>query len=193
MSKKLFKNLLHKIDKKEAIKWLTIIILIIFLSLLISRYIGQETIEQRVIKAGILWPILLISWKAISVILIPFSWSIIYIISWGLYSTFQATMIGVIGNAIGMSISFFIWRKRGEKAVTWFVGTKHIDEVIHLINHLSDAKTFAITRIVLFPIEDFINYAGGMSQIPFSIYFTISIIIVTVFSLVPIIFGNLLI
>ena len=66
-------------------------------------------------------------------------------------------------------------------------------EIKHLISHLTNIKTFTITRIILFPLEDLINYASGMSKISYARFFVISIVIVTAFSLVPIFFGHILI
>ena len=193
MALHLAKRIFHKIDKKAALKWIGIILLIVIISLIATRIIWKETLEQWVIQAGARWPVLLILWKAISVIFVPFTGSITYIIAWGLYGTWKATLFGAIWNAIGMSVAFFIWRKWGIQAVTRIIGEKNRDEVVHLVSHLNDIKTFTLTRIILFPLEDLINYASGMSKISFIPYFIISIIIVTLLSLLPIIFGHFLI
>lgn len=193
MSLKFLQRFIHKVDTIAALKACGIILLFIWGSLFISKTIGQEKLQERVEKAGVRWPLILIFWKWFSVIFVPFSWSIIYIIAGGLYGLWKATVVGLIGNALGISISFWIGRKRWVDAISWIVGKKNVHEIKHLISHLTDVKTFTITRLVLFPLEDLINYAAGMSKISYVRFFVISIVIITAMSLLPIFFGEMLI
>jgi uncharacterized membrane protein YdjX (TVP38/TMEM64 family) len=110
-----------------------------------------------------------------------------------LYNARGALLIGIIGNAIGITGAFFVGRWRGVCVVTRIVGKKHIQEVLHLVHHLQDMKKFTLTRIVLFPLEDFINYAAGMSHISFLHFFGISLLITTLGSVIPIWLGHILI
>gem|GEM_PF-6625187 len=55
---------------------------------------------------------------------------------------------------------------------------------------MSSYKSFIKTRFLLFPLEDFINYAAGMSKIHYLPFIVISTIVTTIFSLVPILVGR---
>ena len=184
---------IHKIDIQEAIRGLSIFIIFAWLAFGLSRYIWKEQIAWRIEQAGIRWPIIVIAWKAFSVVVIPFTWSITYALAWWLYGVMLWTVYTAVGNAIGMSISFYIWRIWGKKAVERFVWKKHIKEIIHLISHLKSWKKLALTRLILFPLEDFIHYAGWMSKITYAKFFLVSICVATLLSIAPMYFGYLLI
>jgi membrane protein DedA with SNARE-associated domain len=66
-----------------------------------------------------------------------------------------------------------------------------MQEITHLMSHLHDKKTFIITRCVLLPLEDLINFASGMVRVPFVWFIVSSMIIVTALSTVIIFFGDL--
>lgn len=193
MSLKFLQRFIHKVDTIAALKASAIIIIFVALSIIISRSIWEEQLQTRIEQAGIRWPVILIFRKAFSVVFVPFSWSIIYIIAWGLYGMWKGTVLGIIGNAIGISGAFWIGRIWWVKVTKWLVGKKNVKEVEHLISHLTDVKKFTITRLVLFPLEDLINYAAGMSKIPYLYFFSISMVVITAFSLLIVYFGYIFI
>lgn len=189
----ILKRFIHKIDLNEAIRGFSIFLVFMWIAFWLSRYFWKEQLISRIEQAGIRWPLFIVFRKAFSVVIIPFSWSITYALVWWLYGLTQGILYTSIWNAIGMSISFYIWRKWWKKVVQWIVWKKHIKEVIHLIAHLKSWKKLAITRLVLFPLEDFIHYAWWMSKITFIKFFLVSIAMATILSLGPIYFGYLLI
>lgn len=187
------KRFIHKIDLIEAIRGFSIFLVFAWIAFGIGRYFWKEQLSIRINQAGIRWPLFVVIRKAFSVVVIPFTWSITYALAWWLYGITYWILYTAIGNAIGMSASFYIWRTWWKKAVQRIVWKKHIKEVIHLINHLKSWRKLAITRLVLFPLEDFIHYAWWMSNISYMKFFLVSMGIATLLSLWPIYFGYLLI
>lgn len=183
-------SLLHNIDKKYLIRAWVILAIMIILQLLLSRWIGEETIKQRVESAGIRAPIVLIAYKTFSVVIAPLSGSVMYLVAWGLFGVWRGLLYWAIGNLLWMSLAYWIGHKRGHQAVWRLVGQSAMQEIQHLMGHLHDKKTFVITRCILLPLEDLINFASGMAKIPFLWFIVSSMIIVTTLSLIIVYLGD---
>ena len=186
------KTHLHDIDKKSLSKVALVLVAFILVSLLVSRLIWEEKMAKFVEKAWIWWPLLIIAYKTSSVVVAPLSWSIVYVIAWWLYWTLRGVIYNAIWNIFWMSLAYFIWRKRWAQWVRRLLWKSNTQEVFHLIEHLKNKKTFIISRITLFPLEDLINYAAGIAKIQYWWFIIASIIITTIFSTILILFGGLL-
>jgi len=176
-----------------AIKRGSFLVIFLILSLVAWNIIGQERLELRVQQAWVWWPIVLIFWKACSVIFAPFAWSVVYVIAGWLYGTSLAILYSLYGNILGMTCAFYIWRIRWKKAVTRLVGEGAMEEVIHLVGHLQNTRTYILSRIFLAPLEDLLNYAAWMSNIHYLPFIIISSVVTTAISLLPILLGSSLI
>jgi len=183
-------ELLHRIDKKNMIKWLAFIVIVFVVFYLSLKIIGKDQLSTRVEQSWIWWPIIIIAWKVITWVIAPFTWGIWYIIAGGLYTLRQAISFSLIGNFLWCSLAFYVGKKRWISALKLLFKPKQIKEIQHLINHMSSYKSFIKTRFLLFPLEDFINYAAGMSKIHYLPFIVISTIVTTIFSLVPILVGR---
>lgn len=181
----------HHIDKKFLIRSWIVLWAMILLQLWLSKLIGEEVIRGWVEQAWIRGPIILILYKTFSVVIAPLSWSVMYLIAWWLFGVRWWVVYGAIGNFLGMSLAYWIGYRYGEQAVGWLIGKNAMQEITHLTSHLHDKKTFIVTRCVLLPLEDLINFASGMVRVPYLWFIVSSMIIVTALSSLIIFFGDL--
>lgn len=180
------------IDRKAIMKLVFFSILLVLASVLVTMYIWEDKINDRVEQAGIRWPLIIIAWKALSIIIAPLSGTATYVISGWLYGVFWWNIYNIIGNAIGITVWFRLGRIWWVEAITRLIGKKSAHMVHDITTRLEDIQTLIITRIVLFPFEDLVNFAGGMSKIKFPIFLIISLIITTVVAIVWVWVGNVL-
>ena len=181
------------IDRKYLVRWWVILLLIIILQVWLSRLIWEETIRWWVDSVGIWAPLALIAYKTFSVVIAPLSGSVMYLVAWGLFGVRWWVLYGAVGNFLGMTLAYWIWRQYGDDAVRRLVGASASRQIEWLIDRLQDRKTFVITRIVLLPLEDLINFASGMARVPYWWFIGVSMVIVTVLSLVVVYFGDLIV
>jgi membrane protein DedA with SNARE-associated domain len=85
-----------------------------------------------------------------------------------------------------MSFAYWVGKQYGDTAVKRFVGKQAMKEVTHLLSHLQDKKTFVLSRIILMPLEDLINFASGMAKLNYWWFISVSMIVVTAVSTVVI-------
>lgn len=179
-------KILHDIDTKYLIRAWLILVWFIILQVWLSRLIGEERIAQRVESSWIRAPLVLIIYKTFSVIIAPLSGSVMYLIAWGLFGVRRWVIYGAIGNFFGMSFAYWVGREYWDKAVKRFVGEQAMKEVTHLLSHLQDKKTFVLSRVILMPLEDLINFASGMARLNYWWFISVSMIVVTLVSTVVI-------
>jgi len=165
---------------------------LVLLSLAVTKYIWEDQISARVEEAGIRWPLVIITWKASTIIVAPLSGTATYVIAWWLFWVRWWSVYNLIWNALGMTIWFFIWRIRGIDVIKRLVGKKSSLIVQELTHELADLKTLIITRVVLFPLEDLINFACGMSKLRYPTFLIVSLLITSVVATVRVWVGDVL-
>ncbi len=185
-------SFLANVDKNAIYKLLIGAIFLVVLSIWITRYIWEEKIAERVEQAWIWGPIIIIVWKSLTILVAPLSGTTTYVIAWGLFWVFRWSVYNLIWNAIWMSIWFRIWRIRWIDVIKRFVGKKSSVIIEELTEQLADLKTLTITRIVLFPLEDLINFACGMSKIRFPTFLIVSLIITSIVATIWIWIGDIM-
>ncbi len=190
--KKRVQEFLTHIDKNALLKIWVIAIILVIASLLVTQYIGEEQITAWVEKAGIRWPLVIIIRKSLTILIAPLSWTATYVIAWGLFGVLRGSIYNLIWNIIGMTIGFYVWRIRGIDAIKRLIGKKSSLMVEELTHELADTKTLIITRVVLFPLEDLINFACGMSKIRYIPFVIISIIITSIVATIWVWLGDVL-
>ena len=186
------KQSIWNIDPAAAKKLVLLSIVLVTASILMTFYIWEEQLNTRVEKAGIRWPALIILWKSLTILIAPLSGTITYVIAWWLYWVFWWNIYNIIWNAIWISIWFWLGRIWWIDAVTRLLWKKSADMVQDITERLEDIKTLAITRVILFPLEDLINFAWWMSKIRFPIFLAISLVITTMVAIVWVWFGDVL-
>jgi len=191
-AKQIIQDFINSIDRKDLIKLLVWAVILVSLSLAVTHYIGEDQIKQRVEEAWVWWPLVIILWKSLSIIVAPLSGTATYVIAGALFWFWKWNLYNLIGNAIGMTIWFWIWRTRWADAIHRLIWKKSALMVQELTNKLEDTKTFIITRIVLFPLEDLINFASGMSKIRYLPFLIISLLITSLVAMIWVWIGDAL-
>ena len=185
-------TLLHTIDKQFLIKTWWVLLAFIWVQILVAQLVWEEQIQMRIQQAWVRAPLALITYKTFSVIIAPLSGSVMYLLAWWLFGVREWLMYAAIWNFFGMSFAYRIGKKYWKKATWWFVGKESTKEIDHLLSHLTNKKTFVITRCVLLPLEDLINFASGMARVPYWWFISISMTIVTVLSLIVVFFWSVI-
>lgn len=88
-----------------------------------------------------------------------------------------------IGNFIGICTTYQLGRRFGLPIIQWMFGKHGMQQAEGIIDRLRQPKTFIITRIFLFPLEDLINYVAGMAKTPFRLFITVSMVASTLVAL----------
>ena len=58
-------------------------------------------------------------------------------------------------------------------------GQQGLKKAHEIIDRIRTPKTFIVTRVVLFRLEDLINYTAGMARTPFLLFFIVSLVVST--------------
>lgn len=186
------KSMFASIDRRSMRKLIIFSACLVLASVLVATYIWEDQINTRVTEAGVWWPAIIIIWKALSIIIAPLSGTMTYVIAGWLYGTLWWNIYNVIGNALGITVWFWLGRIWWLDAITRLIGKKSADMVADITTKLEDIQTLIITRIVLFPFEDLVNFAGGISKIRFPVFLIISLVITTIVAIVWVWVGDVL-
>lgn len=154
----------------------------IVLQIWLSRLIWESTIQQWVEESWVRAPAFLIVYKALSILVAPLSWSVMYLIAGWLFGTWYGLLYAAIWNFFGMTLAYWIGRRYWENAIQRFLWKKSMHQITTLLDHLQDKKTFIVSRVILMPIEDLINFASGIAKVPYWWFIMTSMVIVTLVS-----------
>lgn len=128
----------------------------------------------------ILAPFLVISWRALAIIIPPLPGGII---SWALlpaFGWFWTFIFAATGIIFGTTVGFFLARHFREKLVEKFVPLKELSIWENKISPKTELMGFIIIRLTTGPVMDFMSYVAGLSKISFKYFF-----IATAISLIP--------
>lgn len=167
-------------NRKHIRQWILIIIIFILISRGIAQAIGIETIRAFIAHYPIFAPLVIIAIKASTVVFAPLSGIAIFVAAWAIFPWREALIYMTIGNTIGFVVAYFLWKKFGDKIILRMFGQHWLQKAHEIIDRLRTPKTFIITRIVLFRLEDLINYTAGMVKTPFRLFFIVSFIVSTI-------------
>jgi len=84
-----------------------------------------------------------------------------------------------IGNAIGISLAYWLGYKYADRAIGRFVGKKSVEQAHTIVDKMRGYWQFLTIRVVLFPLEDLLNFVAGMARVPFWWFFLVSMVITT--------------
>lgn len=182
---------LGHINKKSLTKILLWASILVVLSFVVAKFIWEEQMQVWVEKAGIWWPLVIIALKALTVFVAPLSGTAIYVISWGLFWFVQWSIYNIIGNALWITLAFYLGRFRWVRATKWILWEQATTMVIELSNKLADYKNLIITRIIFFPLEDLINFAWWISKIRFIPFLLISLTVTSIVGTARVYLGDI--
>jgi membrane protein DedA with SNARE-associated domain len=148
------------------------------LSLLLTQWIGQDVVAAWVGDNTRSIPVFILL-KAATVVFAPLSGGALYVIAPVMWSGWLAIVYVTIGNAIGISIAYWLGYRYADRAIGWFVGKKSLEQAHSIVDRVRGYWQFLTVRIVLFPLEDLINFVAGMARVPFWWFFFVSMVITT--------------
>ena len=155
---------------------------------LVWKYVDMDLVRDYIALHSFLAPFFLVLLKAGTVIIAPLSWTVVYATASALFPLREAFLYIVIGNFLWMTGAFYLGRWYGDKVITYVFWKKGDKKAHHLIDRLGDARWLALARIILFPLEDLINYVAWMTKIPYRTFVSISTVI-TSLRVLPWLFG----
>ncbi len=121
-------------------------------------------------------PILIIVWRAISIVIAPLpggvlSFAFIPIIGW-----FLAWLYGSIGVVIGATLAFYLARKFREPFVKRFVPLERLHKLEEKMSQKTEFFAFLGIRLTTAPIMDFVSYIAGLSKISYKKFIAVTLI-----------------
>lgn len=167
-----------KRHQSHIFQWLLIFLLLAGVSLWLSSYINESTIAAWM-DGNIRAPWIYVLLKAVTVVFAPLSGTALYVVVPVLWSPREAIFLTAVGNAIGISVAYFLWRYYADRIVQWLFGKKWLAQAHTIVDKISWYRKFLVVRIVLFPLEDLINYTAGMARVPFWWFFVVSMTLTT--------------
>jgi len=144
----------------------------------ITYRIGDDVIAQWVMNNRRSAPVFILL-KAATVVFAPLSGSALYVIAPSLRSGWLAILYVTIGNAIGISIAYWLGYAYADRAIGRFVGQKSVEQAHVIVDKMRGYWQFLTVRTVLFPLEDLLNFVAGMARVPFWWFFVVSMVITT--------------
>ena len=132
----------------------------------------QEVIKTRFPRAGL--PIFL-ALHVLHVVISFIPAGLIQFAGGVVYGFWVGMIIGIVGSAIGTTISFYLSRLLGRKVVTLLVSEKQIDKIGNLLE--GNTSTIVLLALYIVPSpKDFFAYFLGLTNLKFSKVFLLSMI-----------------
>lgn len=153
--------------------------LFMVVTMLATYWIGDDMIALWLTDHSRAVPLFILL-KASTVVFAPLSGSVLYVIAPVMWPGWLAVFYVSVGNAIGISIAYWLGYMYADRAIKWFVGEKAVIQAHGIVDKLRGYWQFLTVRIVLFPLEDLINFVAGMAKVPFWWFFVVSMVITTI-------------
>lgn len=159
---------------KDKLKDLAIIVLAVALVAILLNltlpYLNSEKLVNFVKKFGVWGPLTLILFLAITQIIAPLPGSPGIVVSLAIYGWEKTRVFAYLGSLISAVVSFWIAKKWGRRWVIRLVGKKAMRDVDEFAQ-VEGTKVLIISRILGFPLFDYVSYAAGFTKISFKVFF----------------------
>jgi len=169
---------MKKLYQSHVFQGLLILWVFMVVTMLITYWIGDEVLAQWVMDNRRSVP-LFIFLKALTVVFAPLSGSALYVIAPVMWPGWLAIVYVSVGNAIGISIAYWLGHRYADRAIRRFVGQRSVEQAHRIVDKIRGYWQFLVIRVVLFPLEDLLNFVAGMARVPFWWFFLVSMVITT--------------
>ena len=159
---------------------------------LFARFIGFENIHDKVERLGAFGPALLITLKASTLVFAPLGGSPLYPISGALFGFWKGLLYMVSGDVLGAVISFYISRRLGKRIAEYFLSKPGMKVAESMLQYLGTFKGLAQARLFVLGFPEAVNYAAGLTKIPFVQFLTITIAIDSLRAVIGVALGDFL-
>lgn len=170
---------LLKENKKELVKLLATIIVLSIISILLSRWLRTDVMQEKILQTGIWGPVIAGLYIVFSHVFAPVAGTPGVVVAFAGFGLFKGWLILYIASLLSATINFYIARKLGRNWVIKLAGRDSIDK-IDKFTEIMGTKLLIIARIFGMPMFEFISYAVGLSNISFEKYFLITSTIIII-------------
>lgn len=144
--------------------WIALTIIVVYL---FARFLGIDSVRERVAAAGMWGPLIIILLKASTLVIAPLGGSPLYPLAGVVFGFWKGFLYTFIGDILGAAIAFFISRWFGRRVVRYFItkpGMKLIDVILV---YLGTTRGLIHARLIFFSFPEGVVYAAGLTDIPF--------------------------
>lgn len=177
----------EKRTKKQITAYLyigfIIIVLVLTLFFLFRRFpnlwdifTDQQKIRSFVAGYGVRAPFYLLAVQVLQIIFAPIPGHFIAFTSGYLFGAFHGTLLSMLGIVLGCSLTFWISRIVGRKALLNFISADKMRTFDDYVLHKGPFIIFVLLLIPFSPIGDVIYYLTGLTPMPFLVFLIMVII-----------------
>ena len=152
-----------------------VIILYIVLKMILIPLVVSERFKEFTVSLGFFGYFIVIGYTVLSHVFAPLAGTPGVLLGVTIYGIKTGMFLLYVAGLISASINFWISRKFGRKMVIKLVGEKSMNEVDEFTS-VEGKQVLLISRLLGFPIFEFISYAAGLTTISFKDYFIITAI-----------------
>ncbi len=146
-----------------------LIVLIFILAILLGVGEKLATLRQWIQSLGVLGPLVFVGLYVLGVV-VGIPGSALTVAAGGLFGSFLGVILVSLASIIGASLAFLIARYFARGAVANWLSKNEKLKKLDVLTEKHGAMMVAITRLVpIFPF-DLLNYAFGLTRIPFWTY-----------------------
>jgi len=160
---------------------------------LVTVYLGLDGLREKVLTAGLYAPLIILTLKATTVVVVPLGGTVIYPVAGALFGFWPGLGLCLAGDAIGSFIAFFISRRFGRSVLRYFTSQAERPVLDQVIGRLGDEKKLLVTRIFFIGFMDLFAYAAGLTKVRFWFFILIHIAVHAIPASLYVVFGDLLV
>lgn len=161
---------------KDYIENIIGLVLVFTIMIVSFSYFDMGAVEDFVAKAGFWGPIVLILAKASTMIFAPISGSPLYPLAGAVFGFVPGMIYLIVGDFLGSTVSFYISRFFGRKAVERFA-RGNVPLIDKILRFMETNRGFLIARICFIALPEAVSYASGLTRIPFARFISISTLV----------------
>lgn len=168
---------MDKVKKYDQIREvISILLLLAFIIAFINWVVptlGTAEVQNFVKKVGPLGPLIIMTYTVVGHIFAPMTGTPIVILSLALYGLFPSLVITYLAHLVSAAINFQISRQLGRKWVKKLAGQRSLKQIDDF-SKVEGTDILILSRLLGFPVFEYISYAMGFTSISFTKYMRIT-------------------
>ncbi|MCH7850899.1 MAG: TVP38/TMEM64 family protein [Nanoarchaeota archaeon] len=172
----LFSKLKLDFDKNRKLKRLFILLIVAAFISIISQKFDIGDVRNFVEDTGVFAPITFIFLKIAFIVLAPMTGFPMFLFAGPLFGFMKGWVYLMIADIIGTSLAFFLSREYGRNLYFKFISKGKNHFLTKLLSSVKTWRGVVITRFI-FPFQDIITYAAGLTSISFKSFIISSTIV----------------
>ena len=179
-------------SKREVVSGIVWLVIFAAIMLAGAKLIGISAIQDKIAKAGIFGPLVLILAKASTIVFAPLGGGPLYLVAAPIFGFTKGFISIFLGDMLGSSLAFYISKFFGRKVMRKLLsdgGMKYVDDILY---HLGSWKGLVYARVILVGLPEAVSYAAGLTKLPFLLFGLITGLVYFVFDFVLVALGKTL-